>query len=188
MAYGQQRPAPPVTPLESPSGNKPSKDSDRKQSSYGSYPQNFSQQHGYGYQYAQSPTAVRDTGGYFPQARFNPQEGAISPSIQQPTHSFPPQPHAQYQYGQATMQGVNDPYSNMGMTQPSRTSGMGEDMAQSQFARTPSNAAYASMMGGEQRFMNVNPNISTGNMREGPSRSGSIPITTGPASMDSTYQ
>lgn len=201
MAYGQQRPAPLVTPLESPNDNPKNKNSDHQQSSYGSYPQQSPQPLYGGYQYTQSPSAVRE--GYFGQ-RVNTQQGITSPTYQQsPTH-FPTQPQAQFHQvqsygGQLTHVGVQNPYGSMGIDDGSRPPGMGEaEMAPPRFARTTSTPGYGSMMGdpGDRRgsyvvpqgFTNINPNLSASSMRVGSSRSPSAPITTAPGPMDNTYQ
>jgi hypothetical protein len=202
---GQQRPAQLVTPLATPDKDpKTWINSDDKQSPYG-YPQQVQQQPLYGY--IPSPTATRDS--YFPQQRFNPPQGPISPSQQHPNPTFPSQSHAQYQQsygGQLSstpmMTGAPNTYDSMGMGGIARSSGLGgSEMVAPGFSRT-SIPGYGSTMGGHedrrasyvipvQGFAHPNPhqNVSAGSIGLGSSRSPSVPpITTGPGSMDSAYQ
>lgn len=155
LTYGQQRPLSLVTPLESPNPDSRSKNSDYTHSSYGSYTQHSPQQM-YGYQYAQSHSAVtRDD--YF-DTRVNTQQEVASPSYQQtaPTN-FLAQPQAQYNQmpgydvqlsPSPSMHGMPGLYGSIAISDPSRHSGVGEaEMAPPPYSRTSSTPGYASMMG-----------------------------------------
>lgn len=195
MTFGHQRPSQLVTPSQSP--RSPSADSDEtvpdpnveQSPSYDSYHTQSQQQQAF-VDYTPGGTPV---GGYFPP------QGPITSSSQQSepvnfhqSHSlYQPHPYGG-QFSSQVMQGANNTYT-MGVADGLRRPGMGE-MAP-RFSRTPSVPGYIPAMGGDRRASYgvpaqtfTNQNLSAG--MPGISRGSSVqpPITTGPGSMDNTYQ